>query len=109
MVRLGPLLVCRQLVLFRAVVFGAVLFVLFVACVFARMLAKQGNKEANVLADLFCRGARQRVDALFQNFYGAFDGQMYRVAQQVMKGEHDWLETGIISMLDNRSEGASLS
>jgi len=34
---------------------------------------------------------------------------MYRVAQQVMKGEHDWLETGIISMLDNRSEGASLS
>jgi alkylation response protein AidB-like acyl-CoA dehydrogenase len=109
MVRLGPKLERRQLVLFRAVDIGAELFAITASCVRARMLAKQGNKEANALADLFCRAARQRVDALFENFYGAFDGQMYRVAQQVMKGEHDWLETGIISLLDNRSEGASLS
>ena len=28
---------------------------------------------------------------------------MYRVAQQVMRGEHAWLETGIISLLDEHA------
>jgi hypothetical protein len=52
MVRLGPKLERRQLVLFRAVDIGAELFAMAAACVKARMLAKQGNAEANALADL---------------------------------------------------------
>ena len=107
MVRLGPKLERRQLVLFRAVDIGAELFAISAACVRARMLAKQGNTQATALADLFCRAARQRIEALFENFYGHYDGEMYRIAQQVMKGEHAWLETGIISPLENHSEGAA--
>jgi len=103
MVRLGPKLERRQLVLFRAVDIGAELFAMTASCVRARMLAKQGNREASTLADLFCRAARVRIGQLFDSFYGDFDGEMYRVAQQVMRGEHAWLETGIISLLDEHA------
>jgi alkylation response protein AidB-like acyl-CoA dehydrogenase len=106
MVRLGPKLERRQLVLFRAVDIGAELFAMTASCVKARMLAKEGNKEATALADLFCRAAKQRVNALFENFYGSFDGEMYRVAQAVMRGEHAWLEEGIIGLLEEEPEGA---
>ena len=104
MVKLGPKLERRQLVLFRAVDIGAELFAMAAACVRAQMLGKAGNREAATLADLFCRAARVRIAHLFDSFYGDFDGQMYRVAQQVMRGDHAWLETGIISLLD---EGVS--
>jgi hypothetical protein len=62
-------------------------------------MAKDGNKGALDLADLFCREARKRVDRLFDDFYGSDDAASYRVAQQVLKGEHAWMEDGIISML----------
>src|SRR5262249_5213144 len=97
---LGPKLERRQLVLFRAVDIGAELFAMTAACVRAQMLAKQGNREAIALADLFCRAARVRVKQLFANFYGEYDAQMYKVAQQVMRGEHSWLETGIVSLVE---------
>ncbi|HTJ23985.1 MAG TPA: acyl-CoA dehydrogenase family protein [Gemmatimonadaceae bacterium] len=104
MVRFGPKLERRQLVLFRAVDIGAELFAMTAACVRANMLDKEGNDRAVVLADLFCRAARERVESLFDRFYGEYDGQMYRVAQQVMRGEHAWLETGIISLLEDWPE-----
>jgi alkylation response protein AidB-like acyl-CoA dehydrogenase len=97
MVRFGPKLERRQLVLFRAVDIGAELFAIAATCTRAHALAKEGNKEGLILADLFCREARERVDVLFDRFYGANDGAMYRVAQQVLRGEHAWLENGIIS------------
>src|SRR5215510_14282466 len=101
MVRLGPKLERRQLVLFRAVDIGAELFAITAACVKARMLARKGNTDAATLADLFCRAARVRIGELFSGFYGDYDSAMYRVAQQVMRGEHAWLEEGIISMVDD--------
>ena len=104
MVRFGPKLERRQLVLFRDVDIGAELFAMTAACVRANMLSKEGNDRATALADLFCRAARERVERLFDRFYGAYDGQMYRVAQQVMRGEHAWLETGIISLLEDWPE-----
>jgi len=107
MVRLGPKLERRQLVLFRAVDIGAELFAMSAACVKARMLVREGRNEGVALADLFCRAARVRVDHLFAGFYGDYDAEMYRVAQSVMKGEHAWLETGIISMLEHEARDAA--
>jgi alkylation response protein AidB-like acyl-CoA dehydrogenase len=101
MVRIGPKLERRQLVLFRAVDIGAELFAISAACVRARKLAKEGNQQATALADLFCRAARVRVKQLFANFYGEYDAEMYRVAQQVLRGEHAWLEDGIVSLLED--------
>jgi alkylation response protein AidB-like acyl-CoA dehydrogenase len=107
MVRLGPKLERRQLVLFRAVDIGAELFAMTAACVKAQMLARKGNTDAATLADLFCRAARVRVDHLFADFYGHYDGEMYRVAQAVIRGEHAWLESGIIDPIEDIGSAAS--
>jgi alkylation response protein AidB-like acyl-CoA dehydrogenase len=109
MVRFGPKLERRQLVLFRAVDIGAELFAMAAACVRANMLKKQGAHEAEALADLFCRAAEQRIDRLFENFYGGYDAEMYRIAQEVLRGEHAWLETGIIPMTEEHAAGANLA
>jgi hypothetical protein len=100
MARFGPKLERRQLVLFRAVDIGADLFAMTAACVRAQMLASRGNREAVELADLFCREARQRIRANFRRFYGANDAALDRVARRVLAGEHEWLEQGIVGMME---------
>src|SRR3954470_21996162 len=107
MVRFGPKLERRQLVLFRGVDIGAELFAMAATCVRAHALSAEGNQGAIDLADLFCREARKRVDRLFDDFYGSDDGASYRVAQQVLKGEHAWLEDGIVSLLGDQQSGPS--
>jgi alkylation response protein AidB-like acyl-CoA dehydrogenase len=99
MVRFGPKLERRQMVLFRGVDIGADLFAMTAACVRARMLAQGGNREAIELADLFCREARQRIRTNFARFYGKHDGAIYRVSQHVLAGQHAWLEEGIVGLL----------
>ncbi|MDB4917509.1 MAG: Acyl-CoA dehydrogenase [Gemmatimonadetes bacterium] len=100
MVRFGPKLERRQMVLFRAVDIGADLFAMTAACVRAKMLAEQGNAEATELADLFCREARQRINVNFDRFYGRNDRAMSRVSERVLAGAHVWLEQGIVGMLE---------
>ena len=99
MVRFGPKLERRQMVLFRAVDIGADLFAMTAACVRAQMLAKQGHPEATELADLFCREARQRIAVNFHRFYGKNDAAIYKVSQHVLAGAHAWLEEGIVGMM----------
>src|SRR5918999_2004073 len=100
MIRIGPKRERRQMVLFRAVDIGTELFAIAAACVRANMLAKRGQKEAIALADLFCREARGRIAQHFATFYGPNDAAIYRVSQQVLRGEHAWLEQGIVGLLD---------
>ncbi|MBX7118088.1 MAG: acyl-CoA dehydrogenase family protein [Gemmatimonadaceae bacterium] len=99
MVRFGPGLEKRQMVLFRAVDIGAELYAMAATISRAKMLEGQGNAEAMELADLFCREARERVEASFRAFYGRHDGALYRTAQRVVQGDHAWLESGIVDGL----------
>jgi alkylation response protein AidB-like acyl-CoA dehydrogenase len=99
MIRYGPKLERKQMVLFRAVDIGAELFAMSAACVRAQMLARQGNRDATELADLFCREARERIKVHFDQFYGPNDEKLYKVAMRVLKGEHEWLEQGIVGMV----------
>ncbi|HEY6218766.1 MAG TPA: acyl-CoA dehydrogenase family protein, partial [Gemmatimonadaceae bacterium] len=103
MVRFGPKLERRQLVLFRGVDIGAELFAIGATCGRAHALAKEGRKEAIELADLFCRQARNRIDKLFDDFFGPDDSSMYRVAKHVLDGEHAWLEEGVMSMIEDEA------
>lgn len=97
MLRFGPKLERRQMVLFRAVDIGAELFAMSATCVRAQMLAtRHGQTEAIALADAFCVESRERIAASFKALYGAHDGKLYKLAQSVIKGEHAWLEAGII-------------
>jgi alkylation response protein AidB-like acyl-CoA dehydrogenase len=98
MVRFGPKLERRQMVLFRAVDIGAELFAIAATCVRARAEAQRGHKSAIALADVFCREARMRVDGLFDNLYGRTDKSVYTLSQQVLKGEHSWMEAGIVGL-----------
>ena len=98
MVRFGPKLERKQMVLFRAVDIGAELFAMAAAISRADMLSKQGQREAVALADLFCREAAERIKVHFDQFYGPNDEPLYKVAMQVLKGEHAWLEHGIVGL-----------
>jgi len=99
MVRFGPKLERRQMVLFRAVDVGAELFAMSAACVRAHMLDREGVPQGMTLADAFCREARGRVAASFRALYGKHDPALYRLAQQVLRGEHAWLEQGIVGLM----------
>jgi alkylation response protein AidB-like acyl-CoA dehydrogenase len=102
MVRFGAKLERRQMVLFRGVDIGADLFAMTASCVRAQMLARQGNHEATELADLFCREARQRIETNFSRFYGDNDSAIYKVSQHVLAGQHEWLEDGIVGIMEER-------
>jgi len=95
LVRFGPKLEKRQMVLFRAVDIGAELFAMSAACVRARMLADRGERRAAELADAFCREARVRIERSFDDLFGRNDPALYRLAQRVLAGEFAWLEQGI--------------
>ncbi len=95
MVRFGPKLEKKQMVLFRAVDIGAELFAMSAACVRANMLAKQGREEAVTLADAFCLESRERILDGFRKLTSPHDPPLYKVAMQVLRGEHAWLEQGI--------------
>ena len=99
MVRFGPKLERRQMVLFRAVDIGAELYAMAATCSRAQMLAKQGRREALALADAFCIEARQRIAAHFRALFGRSDPALYKVAMQVLRGEHAWLEQGIVGLV----------
>src|SRR5688500_12419352 len=107
MVRFGPKLERKQMVLFRAVDIGAELFAMAAACSRAQMLAKNGQREAVALADLFCQEAAERIKVHFDQFYGPNDNALYKVAMQVLKGEHAWLEQGSVGLhpLPDRTSG----
>jgi alkylation response protein AidB-like acyl-CoA dehydrogenase len=97
MVRFGPKLERKQMVLFRAVDIGAELFAMAASCARAQMLAKVHNQpQAVQLADAFCVEARERIAQLFRSLYGPHDPELYKLAMSVMNGEHTWLEDGIV-------------
>ncbi len=101
MLRFGPRLEQRQAVLFRLVDVGGELFAMAAACARAELLRRSdpaAGARAVVVADLFCRQARGRVRAKFKGLWRNEDVPTYQVAQQVLEGEHRWLENGIVTL-----------
>src|SRR5579884_3405849 len=83
----------RQSYLGRLVDIGAELFAMSATVVRAQML---GTEEAVELADLFCRGSRLRVEALFRGLRRNEDDVNYRAAQRALDGRYDFIEQGIL-------------
>ena len=71
------------------------------------LLKTEGNKQAVMLADTFCRLARQRVAQLFDELYGPEDEALYKAAKAVLEGKHTWLERGIIPPPDAPADPAT--
>jgi Acyl-CoA dehydrogenase, C-terminal domain len=82
----------KQMVLFRIVDIGTDLFAMTAAISYATMLAKKGQKNAVDLADVFCREARMRINANFDNLFTDHDEAAYRLVSNLLKGEYDWFK-----------------
>ncbi len=89
----------RQAVLGRIVDIGAELFAIASAVVYADTIRReqpQRAAEATELADLFCKQARRRVEALFGALFANDDVEAYELAQGVLGGRYTWLEEGVL-------------
>jgi len=101
MLRFGPKLELRQSVLFRLVDIGAELFAMAATCARAQWLLRHeraSGERAVRLADVFCRQARGRVRSKFRGLWRNEDVPTYRLAQEVLEGEHRWLERGMVEL-----------
>jgi hypothetical protein len=98
MVKFGPQLEKRQVLLGRIADIGSDLFALSATCVYAQWRLKEGAVEAKVLAlvDDFALQAQARIEANFRGVNDNSDQSGYVLAQQIVAGEHEWLEQGII-------------
>jgi alkylation response protein AidB-like acyl-CoA dehydrogenase len=91
----------KQAFLFRLVDVANELFAMAASIGRARALAAQRRPEAEQaleLADVFCRMARRRVRRLFQELWSNDDVARYRLALDVLKGRHEWLESGTMGL-----------
>jgi len=89
----------KQLYLGRIVDIGAELFAISATCARTQMLVDDHAPEAESaieLAELFCRGARRRVDRLFHDLGSNDDAKNYAAAQRVLRGDYTWMEEGIL-------------
>jgi alkylation response protein AidB-like acyl-CoA dehydrogenase len=103
MSRYGAGLEFRGHMLGRMVDIGAEVFAVSAACVYADTLGRENAErktEAYELADLFCRQARRRADALFHSLHDNDDTFNYKAAQQVLDGRYEWLEEGMLDPAD---------
>src|SRR5712671_3997394 len=101
MVRFGPKLEYRQAVLFRLVDVGAELFAMAATCARAERLYERDRAtgaRAVHLADVFCRQARRRVRSKFNGLRRNEDVPTYKLAQEILAGEHRWLERDIVEL-----------
>src|SRR6266542_3317497 len=101
MMRFGPKLELRQSVLFRLVDVGAELFAMAATCARAQRLFERdraAGARAVHLADVFCRQARRRVRSKFNGLRRNEDVPTYKLAQEILAGEHRWLERDIVEL-----------
>ncbi len=98
MIKFGPKLDRRQMILGRLVEVGTELFAMAAACSKA-MAVEKGTPDfqcSRELADTFCRQARIRIYQYFCGVCWNTDIQDSKVAAKAMDGVYEWMEKGII-------------
>jgi alkylation response protein AidB-like acyl-CoA dehydrogenase len=86
----------KQGFLGRIVDIGAELYAMSAVCVRARA-ERDAHPEGAELADLFCRQARLRADALFGALWDNTDSIDVAAARRVLDGRYTFLEEGIVT------------
>ncbi len=85
----------REVFLGRIVDIGAELFAMAAVCVRATS-ERETRPEAMELADLFCRQAKVRTDALFTALWDNTDAVDVKAAKRILDGRYAWLEDGVV-------------
>jgi alkylation response protein AidB-like acyl-CoA dehydrogenase len=98
MVKFGPKLEKRQVLLGRLADIGADLFAIAATCAYAQKAIGDGEAAEKVFAvvDDFCAQARLRIRHNFDGVGRNADQSGYDLAQQVINGDHQWVERGIV-------------
>lgn len=98
MVKFGPGLEKRQVLLGRFADVGCDLFAIVAGCVYAQKLLREGEPEEKVLllVDDFAAQAHARMERNFRGITHNTDERGYALAQEIVAGEHAWLERGIL-------------
>lgn len=98
MIKFGPKLERRQMILARLVEIGTELFAMATTCTKAVALLKENPAERGPLemADLFCREARIRIYQYFCGVCWNNDLKEKAAADKAMDGGYQWLEQGIV-------------
>jgi hypothetical protein len=86
----------KQGFLGRIVDIGAELFAMSAVCVRARS-ERDARPEGIELADLFCRQARLRVEALFGHLWDNTDSVDVAAAKRILAGRYAFLEDGVVT------------
>jgi alkylation response protein AidB-like acyl-CoA dehydrogenase len=97
----GPRLEHRQAFLFRIVDIAMELFAMTAVVGRAhemRLAGAEGASGALELADVFCRGSRDVVDARFRALWRNADTRKDLLARHVLEGRDTWLEEGIVGL-----------
>ncbi|MEJ2050776.1 MAG: acyl-CoA dehydrogenase, partial [Calditrichota bacterium] len=98
MVTYGGKLQHKEAFLFRAVDIGAELFAMAASISRATKLAKEGQKDAIKVADLYCRNARRKIEQLNHQLWANDDDRKYRFARQLLEDKYTWLEKGGVGL-----------
>jgi hypothetical protein len=91
----------KQGFLFRCVDIVMELFAMSATISRARRMVDDrdpNGEKAVELADLFCRMSRRKVRRLFQALWSNEDARRNAVASEFLRGEHAWLERGILDI-----------
>ncbi|HWD73610.1 MAG TPA: hypothetical protein VG371_00630 [Solirubrobacteraceae bacterium] len=89
----------RQAFLGRIVDIGAELFAMASAVAYADTIGRERperREQATELAELFCRQARRRAEALFDALWANEDDANRAAAGELLSGRYEWLEEGVI-------------
>lgn len=88
----------------RFVDIGAELYAMAATVVRAQeMKGGPNGKEAQILADVFCRRTRLKVKKLFHELWENADDATYRLAQGVLKGDFAFVEDGAVSAVPDHT------
>jgi alkylation response protein AidB-like acyl-CoA dehydrogenase len=103
----GPKLERRQVLLGRFVDIGTELFAIAATCARANILSAggRGSIEMPALVDHFCRSSRLRIERHFVGLRRNADREGYRIAQGVLSGGLDCLQSGIVGKQEQVCRG----
>lgn len=98
MLRFGPKLDRQQVLLGKIADIGTEIFGIAVTCARAQALAdRHGDDNPYLeLADVHCHQARHRIEHAFRDISKNSTAQNYRLAQNVLRGNYQWLEDGML-------------
>lgn len=104
----GPKLQNKQAFLFRIVDIAVLLYVMAASLARARKLEAEGNANALILADLFCRNSTIKIQKLFDDLWSNTDNAKYSMAQKIENDEFVWMEKGIVPISAYQNEKLKL-